>query len=160
MRLRETPEEQAFRAELRAWLDATLPGLPAPPPFDDWAAKRAYDTGWQRRLHDAGYAGISWPKEYGGRGATPSEELIFLEESERAGAPYVGCNFVSTLHAWPTIGAEGTPDPVSPAGGPGRRPGRPPPWPRPPAGAGRCGCPGVWAASPVPRAGRPPARSG
>ena len=110
MRLRETPEEQAFRAELRAWLDATLPGLPAPPPFDDWAAKRAYDTGWQRRLHDAGYAGISWPKEYGGRGATPSEELIFLEESERAGAPYVGCNFVSTLHAGPTIGAEGTPE--------------------------------------------------
>jgi alkylation response protein AidB-like acyl-CoA dehydrogenase len=110
VRLRETPEEQAFRAELRAWLDATLPGLPDPPPFEDWAAKRAYDTGWQRRLHDAGYAGISWPKEYGGRGATPSEELIFLEETERAGAPYVGCNFVSTLHAGPTIAAEGTPE--------------------------------------------------
>ena len=110
MRLRETPGEQAFRAELRAWLDTTLPTLPDPPPFEDWAAKRAYDTGWQRRLHDAGYAGISWPKEYGGRGATPSEELIFLEESERAGAPYVGCNFVSTLHAGPTIAAEGTPE--------------------------------------------------
>ncbi|HZM31095.1 MAG TPA: acyl-CoA dehydrogenase family protein [Acidimicrobiales bacterium] len=110
MRLKETPAEQAFRAELRAWLDATLAGLPDPPPFEDWAAKRAYDTGWQRRLHDAGYAGISWPKEYGGRGATPSEELIFLEESERAGAPYVGCNFVSTLHAGPTIAAEGTPE--------------------------------------------------
>jgi alkylation response protein AidB-like acyl-CoA dehydrogenase len=110
MRLRETPREQAFRAELRAWLDATLPTLPEPPPFEDWAAKRAYDTGWQRRLYDAGYAGISWPKEYGGRGATPSEELIFLEETERAGAPYVGCNFVSTLHAGPTIAAEGTPE--------------------------------------------------
>ena len=110
MRLRETPGEQAFRAELRTWLDATLPGLPDPPPFEDWAAKRAYDTGWQRRLYDAGYAGISWPKEYGGRGATPSEELIFLEETERAGAPYVGCNFVATLHAGPTIAAEGTPE--------------------------------------------------
>ena len=109
MRLRETAEEQEFRRELRAWLAATLPSLPAPPPFEDWAAKRAYDTGWQRRLHDAGYAGIAWPKEYGGRGATPSEELIFLEETERAGAPYVGCCFVSTLHAGPTIGAEGTP---------------------------------------------------
>ncbi|HZM38440.1 MAG TPA: acyl-CoA dehydrogenase family protein, partial [Acidimicrobiales bacterium] len=109
MRLRETAEEQEFRSELRAWLTATLPKLPAPPPFEDWAAKRAYDTGWQRRLHDAGYAGISWPQEYGGRGATPSEELIFLEETERAGAPYVGCCFVSTLHAGPTIGAEGTP---------------------------------------------------
>ena len=110
MRLKETPEEQAFRRDLRAWLDETLPTLPPEPPFEDWPAKRAYDTGWQRRLFDAGYAGISWPKTYGGRGATPSEELIFLEETERAGAPYVGCCFVSTLHAGPTIAAEGTPE--------------------------------------------------
>jgi alkylation response protein AidB-like acyl-CoA dehydrogenase len=110
VRLKETPEEQAFRSELRAWLDETLPTLPPEPPFEDWTAKRAYDTGWQRRLFDAGYAGVSWPKEYGGRGATPSEELIFLEETERAGAPYVGCCFVSTLHAGPTIAAEGTPE--------------------------------------------------
>jgi len=110
VRLKETLEEQAFRRELRAWLDDTLPTLPPEPPFEDWAAKRAYDTGWQRRLFEAGYAGISWPKEYGGRGATPSEELIFLEETEKAGAPYVGCNFVSTLHAGPTIAAEGTPE--------------------------------------------------
>ncbi|HKE75217.1 MAG TPA: acyl-CoA dehydrogenase family protein [Acidimicrobiales bacterium] len=110
MRLKETPEEREFRAELRAWLDEVLPTLPPEPPFEDWPAKRAYDTGWQRRLHDAGYAGISWAREYGGRGATPSEELIFLEETERAGAPYVGCNFVSTLHAGPTIAAEGTPE--------------------------------------------------
>ena len=110
MRLKETPEEQAFRRELRAWLDETLPTLPPEPPFEDWTGKRAYDTGWQRRLFEAGYAGISWPKEYGGRGATPSEELIFLEETEKAGAPYVGCNFVSTLHAGPTIAAEGTPE--------------------------------------------------
>jgi len=110
VRLRETAEEQAFRHELRAWLEETLPTLPPAPPFEDWPAKRAYDTGWQRRLFEAGYAGISWPRDYGGRGATPSEELIFLEESERAGAPYVGCNFVSTLHAGPTIAAEGTPE--------------------------------------------------
>ena len=110
MRLRETPEEQAFRRELRLWLEETLPTLPPEPPFEDWEAKRAYDTGWQRRLYEAGYAGVSWPKEYGGRGATPSEELIFLEETERAGAPYVGCCFVSTLHAGPTIIAEGTPE--------------------------------------------------
>jgi alkylation response protein AidB-like acyl-CoA dehydrogenase len=100
--------EQSFRAELRQWLDETLPTLPPPPDHDDWPARRAYDTAWQRRLYDAGYAGIAWPKEYGGRGATPTEELIFLEETERAGAPYVGCCFVSTLHAGPTIAAEGT----------------------------------------------------
>jgi alkylation response protein AidB-like acyl-CoA dehydrogenase len=108
--LKETPEELAFRRDLRAWLDETLPTLPPEPPFEDWAAKRAHDTGWQRRLHDAGYAGVSWPSEYGGRGATPSEELIFLEETEKAGAPYVGCCFVSTLHAGPTVAAEGTPE--------------------------------------------------
>ena len=108
MNLADTPAEAAFREELRAWLAETLPTLPPPPPHDDWPARRAYDMGWQRRLFDAGYAGISWPAEHGGRGATPSEELIFLEETERAGAPYVGCAFVATLHAGPTIAAEGT----------------------------------------------------
>ena len=111
MQLAPTAEEAAFRDELRAWLADTLPGLPpAPESREDWEAKCDYEREWQRMLHDAGYAGISWPEEYGGRGATPAEELIFLEETERAGAPYVGCNFVGTLHAGPTIGAEGTDD--------------------------------------------------
>ncbi len=61
-------------------------------------------------LFDAGYAGITWPREFGGRGASPTEQLIFLEETERAGAPYVGVNFVGLLHAGPTIIAEGTPE--------------------------------------------------
>lgn len=132
MRLHATAKEDAFRTELRAWLASTLPTLPdAPSAHDDWAARRVYDTAWQRRLYDAGYAGTSWPAELGGRGATPSEELIFLEETERAGAPYVGCNFVGTLHAGPTLIAEGTSEhrqghrlvPVDQAP-PGRRPHR------------------------------------
>jgi len=110
VRLRDTPEEAAFRSELRAWLSDVLPTLPPPPSTEDWPAKRAYDTGWQRRLHDAGYAGIAWPAAYGGRGTSPSLELIYLEETERARAPYVGCNFVGTLHAGPTLIAEGTPE--------------------------------------------------
>ena len=68
----------------------------------------AYDTDWQRRLFDAGYAGVSWPKEYGGRDASPGEQLVFLEETTRARAPYVGVNFVGNLHAGPTLIAEGT----------------------------------------------------
>jgi len=108
--LADTAAEADFRAELRAWLAATLPDVPPRPARDDWAGRRAYDTGWQRRLFDAGYAGIAWPAEHGGRGASPTEELIFLEETERSGAPYVGCNFVGTLHAGPTIAAEGTPE--------------------------------------------------
>src|ERR687894_900123 len=87
VRLKETPEEQAFRAELRAWLDETLPTLPPEPPFEDWAAKRAYDTGWQRRLFDAGYAGVSWPAAYGGGGAPPPPGAVFLPETARARAP-------------------------------------------------------------------------
>ena len=109
MNLADSPEEATFRSQLRDWLDGALREVPPPPPHDDWPARRAYDTAWQRRLFDAGYAGISWPVEFGGRGASPSEELIFLEETEHAGAPYVGCNFVGTLHAGPTLIAEGTP---------------------------------------------------
>jgi alkylation response protein AidB-like acyl-CoA dehydrogenase len=108
--LRYSDAEQAFRSSLRAWLDATLPGLPDKPSPDDWPGRRAYDTHWQRLLYDAGYAGVDWPTEGGGRGASPVEELIFKEELERAHAPYVGVNFVGLLHAGPTVIAEGTPE--------------------------------------------------
>ena len=110
MDLRYSESDERFRAELRAWLERALPSLPPKPAVEDWPARRAWDTAWQRMLHDAGYAGIDWPKEVGGRGATPTEHLIFLEETERAGAPYVGVNFVGLLHAGPTIVAEGTPE--------------------------------------------------
>src|SRR5438045_4246031 len=110
MDLRYTDAEEQFRYELRTWLSGTLPTLPAAPAVDDWASRREYDTAWQRMLFDAGYAGINWPTEFGGRGATPTEHLIYLEESERAKAPYVGVNFVGLLHGGPTLIAEGSPD--------------------------------------------------
>jgi alkylation response protein AidB-like acyl-CoA dehydrogenase len=108
MDLRLSESDEAFRAELRDWLARTLPELPTEPARDDWPARVRYDTDWQRRLSDAGYAGMSWPKEYGGRDAPPSEQLVFLEETTRARAPYVGVNFVGTLHAGPTLIAEGS----------------------------------------------------
>lgn len=108
MDLRYTEAEERFRDGLRAWLASVLPTLPPEPPRHAWPERRAYDTAWQKMLFDAGYAGINWPKEYGGRGATPSEHLIFLEETERARAPYVGHNFVGLLHAGPTLMAEAT----------------------------------------------------
>lgn len=110
MDLAYTQEEREFRARLREWLAAVLPGLPPRPDPADWPGRRAYDAGWQRLLYDAGYAGLHWPADAGGRGATPTQHLIFLEETERAGAPYVGANFVGLLHAGPTIAAEGTPE--------------------------------------------------
>jgi alkylation response protein AidB-like acyl-CoA dehydrogenase len=91
-------------------LAEVLPTIgPEPTDDEDWVARREYDTAWQRTLFDAGYAGIAWSKDVGGRGATPSEQLIFLEETENAGAPYVGVNFVGLLHAGPTLYAEATP---------------------------------------------------
>jgi len=108
MDLRYSEADEAFRAELRAWLTASLAELPVAPPRDDWPARVRYDTDWQRRLFDAGYAGINWPKAYGGRDASPSEQLVFHEETTRAKAPYVGVNFVGTLHAGPTLVAEGS----------------------------------------------------
>jgi alkylation response protein AidB-like acyl-CoA dehydrogenase len=108
MDLRDSPAEAQFRAELRAWLERTLPALPPRPHRDDWDGRRRFDSDWQRRLFDAGYAGIDWPKEYGGGGASPTESLVFLEELARAGAPTVGVNFVGLLHAGPTLIAEAT----------------------------------------------------
>ncbi|MGW7491033.1 acyl-CoA dehydrogenase family protein [Streptomyces sp. NPDC054786] len=108
MDLTYSPEEEDFRARLRTWLGEVLPGLPAKPAAADWPGRRAYDTAWQRMLHDAGYAGLHWPRDAGGQGATPTQHLIFLEETERAGAPYVGANFVGLLHAGPTLAAEGS----------------------------------------------------
>jgi alkylation response protein AidB-like acyl-CoA dehydrogenase len=97
-----TAAEEEFRARLRDWLADALPTLPPPPPAGDWPARRAYDSAWQRRLYDAGYGNVHWD-------ASPTLRLIFLEETEKAGAPYVGANFVGLLHAGPTIAAEGTP---------------------------------------------------
>ncbi|WP_406437091.1 acyl-CoA dehydrogenase family protein [Streptomyces sp. NBC_00631] len=101
MDLSYTPEEEDFRARLREWLAKVLPGLPPKPAPEDWPGRRAYDLGWQRTLYDAGYADVHWD-------ASPTTRLIFLEETERAGAPYVGANFVGLLHAGPTVAAEGT----------------------------------------------------
>ncbi|HVA06205.1 MAG TPA: acyl-CoA dehydrogenase family protein [Acidimicrobiales bacterium] len=108
MDLRYTAAEQVFRDELRSWLGRALDTLPPAPPAEDWPERRRFDATWQRVLFEAGYAGVDWPVEGGGRGSSPVEQLIFKEECERAGAPYVGVNFVGLLHAGPTIIAEGS----------------------------------------------------
>jgi alkylation response protein AidB-like acyl-CoA dehydrogenase len=106
--LRYSDADEAFRKEVRTWLDEAVPAYGPPPPPGDWTARRAYDTGWQRTLHDAGYAGLNWPVAYGGRGLPASQQLVFLEEYAAAAAPYVGINFVGNAHAGPTLIAEGT----------------------------------------------------
>lgn len=108
MDLRYSASDERFRAELRAWLADAVPKHGPPPPTHDWPARVAYDTGWQRKLFDAGYAGINWPKAYGGRELSATEQLVYYEETARAAAPYVGVNFVGLLHGGPTIVAEGS----------------------------------------------------
>jgi alkylation response protein AidB-like acyl-CoA dehydrogenase len=108
--LRLTAAEVAFRDELVEWLHSALLGLPPRPPERDYWGRREFDTQWQQQLFQAGYAGINWPKEYGGRGATPTEHLIYLEESQRLGAPKLETHFVGNEHAGPTLIMEATPD--------------------------------------------------
>ncbi|HXG76201.1 MAG TPA: acyl-CoA dehydrogenase [Gaiellaceae bacterium] len=107
MDLRDTPEEATFRAELRAWLDENLPeelrGHRGGAARFDGPELRA----WSRALHEAGYAGLTWPKEYGGAGAPYTFQGIFLEEMARAEAPpHVGV--IGLGMAGPTIMAHGT----------------------------------------------------
>jgi alkylation response protein AidB-like acyl-CoA dehydrogenase len=107
---RYSESDERFRRELRGWLaDAVAKHGPSPAD-SNWGERRAYDTEWQRKLYEAGYAGINWPTEFGGRGAPLSEQLVYYEEIARAQAPYIGVNFVGILHGGPTLIVEGTPE--------------------------------------------------
>src|SRR4051794_41851927 len=83
MDLTPTPQEQAFRDELRAWVEANHPG---PEPEGDVAGFE-FRRAWQRRLHEDDWAGVSWPKEYGGRGGAPGEQAVYNGEPARAPGP-------------------------------------------------------------------------
>jgi alkylation response protein AidB-like acyl-CoA dehydrogenase len=92
-------EQRDFRDEVRTWLEENKPRGIRP----EGAEIREYDLGWQRTQFAAGWAGISWPKEYGGRGGTLIEQLIWYEEYGRAGLPSVDACFVGLNHAGPTL---------------------------------------------------------
>ncbi|HEY1690639.1 MAG TPA: acyl-CoA dehydrogenase family protein [Polyangiaceae bacterium] len=85
MDLTYTPAEDAFRREARAWLEANVPREPLP--SGDTADGFALHRVWERRLFDARWAVVSWPREYGGREASLVEWLLFEEEYYAAGAP-------------------------------------------------------------------------
>src|SRR3954449_13066799 len=86
MDFRDSEADAAFRAQAREALEAAVAALPGPEPAT--VEERApYWRAFQRAIHEAGYAGLSWPKEYGGRDASLTEQAIFLQEYDRAGAP-------------------------------------------------------------------------
>jgi alkylation response protein AidB-like acyl-CoA dehydrogenase len=104
---RDTPEEAAFRSELRSWIEANLP--------DGWHDRgptagrldASESRAWSKKLYDAGYAGLTWPKEFGGAGAPYTHQAIFLEESARTETPeHIGV--IGLGMAGPTIIAHGT----------------------------------------------------
>jgi alkylation response protein AidB-like acyl-CoA dehydrogenase len=108
MDLTDSPDEAGFRADARAWLESALPRLPWPEPASI-ADKAPFWREWQSLLYQGGYAGISWPREYGGRGEAANIRAIFTEELDRAGAPE-RLNTVGEDFAGPTIIDFGSPE--------------------------------------------------
>jgi alkylation response protein AidB-like acyl-CoA dehydrogenase len=105
----DSPDDERFRATLRAWLAAHKPARAERVPHDDasLADEFAFLKGWQRTLYDAGYVGLLWPTEYGGRGAPPVQQAILNEELARVRAPQL-LNRVGINNAGPTLIAHGT----------------------------------------------------
>src|SRR5690606_37021998 len=98
-----SPEEKLFREEVTTWLRENVPHEPRP---YEGAEAREFDLAWQRKQYEGGWAGIAWPKEYGGRGLSTMQQLIWYEEYAKADAPWVGSGFVGNNHAGPTLIAE------------------------------------------------------
>ncbi len=110
MDLEYTQEQEEFRQELRSWYEENLPDgwlegerdIP-----EDGEEREEFLRDWQSKLHEGGWAGVHWPKEYGGRGATLVEQLIYNEETARIDPPpsisVIGTDFVG-----PTLIAAGT----------------------------------------------------
>lgn len=99
------PQDVAYRAKLREWLDANLEHskFPRSDPFKAIQMARA----WQLRAYEAGYVGLDWPKQYGGQEATLIQQVIAAEEFARAGVP-PGINFIGLNILGPTLIKHGT----------------------------------------------------
>ncbi|MGZ4208937.1 MAG: acyl-CoA dehydrogenase family protein, partial [Actinomycetota bacterium] len=111
MDFRDTPEEAAFRKEVRDWLGANLDREQIQTQLSVGPQEERVDhlRAWQGKLHDGGWAGVSWPKEYGGRGASLIEQAIFYQEMARAKAP-PPINVIGLGMAGPTMIVHGRED--------------------------------------------------
>jgi alkylation response protein AidB-like acyl-CoA dehydrogenase len=112
MDLNLSPSELKFRDEFRAWLTPNVP--------KNWDSRRGeaakaqsmeerfeFLKKWQQKMYEAGWAGVSWPKEYGGRGASLMQQVIFWQEMAQAGAPPLA-NVLGLGLIGPTLIAFGT----------------------------------------------------
>ncbi|MGH7094388.1 MAG: acyl-CoA dehydrogenase family protein, partial [Stellaceae bacterium] len=108
----DSPEHAEFRQEFRAWLDTNLDDALKVEDAQDQRISPDREIlqrriAWQKKMHAAGWVGISWPKEYGGRGASFMQQVIWDEEYFRARAPILPCQsglnlFGPTLIHWGT----------------------------------------------------------
>lgn len=99
-------EDEDFRLEAREWLHANKPAEPRP---DDFAGQKAFDLGWQKKQYEGGWAGLAWPKRYGGLEMSLTRQLIWYEEYARAGCPFVlDGAWLGVNHAGPTLIAAGS----------------------------------------------------
>src|SRR5450755_1308575 len=88
MDFNDTLEEAAYRAEVKAWLEANAPKRAAAVADDEeGAGAMAASKAWQAKKAAAGYAQITWPKEWGGQGGTPIQQVIFNQEEARHPVP-------------------------------------------------------------------------
>src|SRR5262245_14838435 len=108
MDLRYSEEDHESRARARAWLGTHVPRWSRPP---RGRAAADFDRAWQRKLYEHGWAGIAWPKEYGGRGLSALQQVIWYEELARAHAPHhINTTYVGLMHEGPTLMARGSDD--------------------------------------------------
>jgi alkylation response protein AidB-like acyl-CoA dehydrogenase len=105
MQILNTQELDDFRAGAREWLRANVPTRARP---RDAHGLRDFDTQWQRKQFDGGWAGVSWPEEFGGRGLSLLQQLIWHEEYSRAGGPPSASMFVALSNIGPTLIFRGT----------------------------------------------------
>lgn len=101
----ETSEQREFRLAARTWIDATIANLPIRAPHNQ-QDREVNSRWWQERLNADGWAGLSWPVEYGGRGLSATEESIFNGEAAKVDAP-MPINMVGMNLAGPTIMVHG-----------------------------------------------------
>lgn len=106
MDLEFSAEDEAYRQRLRAWLKENLGRRPDPPP-DTSKDPLAGARDWPRRLHDAGYLGLAWPKEYGGQEASFTQQVICAEEMARVRTPPL-INTIGLSIIGPTLVQHGT----------------------------------------------------
>lgn len=106
MDLQYSDADREFRERARVWLAGAVPQTARPA---HGAEAAAFDRAWQRKMYEHGWAGVAWPKAYGGLGLTGLQQVIWYEELARARAPhYINTTYIALMHAGPTLIARGT----------------------------------------------------